>query len=127
MRLAWPGADDGAVEAALRRARIWEWVEGLPQGWHTFVGEDGTAVSGGERRRIALARAFLAGAPVVVLDEPTAHLDPPTASAIVEDALAAADDRSVLLITHRTEGLELVDEVVRMRRGGIELPRRAHA
>ncbi len=120
VRLARPGADDEAVEAALRRARIWDWVEGLPQGWHTFVGEDGVAVSGGERRRIALARTFLADSPVVVLDEPTAHLDPPTATAIVEDALEAAGDRSVLLITHRPEGLELVDRLVTMRRGRIE-------
>ena len=101
--LARPAADDEAVEAALRRARIWDSVAGLPQGWHTFVGEDGAAVSGGERRRIALARTFLADSPVVVLDEPTAHLDPPTATAIVEDALEAAGDRSVLLITHRPE------------------------
>src|SRR5207342_3092990 len=52
VRLALPGADDATVEDALRRTRIWDWVEGLPQGWHTFVGEDGAAVSGGERRRI---------------------------------------------------------------------------
>jgi ATP-binding cassette, subfamily C, bacterial CydC len=119
VRLARPDADDAAVEAALRRARIWDWVRALPNGWHTFVGEDGAAVSGGERRRIALARTFLAGAPVIVLDEPTAHLDPPTASAIVQDALAAVDGRSVLLITHRPEGLDLVDEVVTLSRGRI--------
>jgi len=119
VRLARAGADDTAVEVALRRAKIWEWVESLPDGWHTFVGEDGAAVSGGERRRIALARTFLADAPVVVLDEPTAHLDPPTATAIIADALAAGDGRSVLLITHRTEGLDLVDQVVTLRRGRI--------
>ena len=119
VRLARPGADDAAVEAALRRAKIWDWVQTLPDGWATFVGEDGAAVSGGERRRIALARTFLADAPVVVLDEPTAHLDPPTASAIVRDALAGADGRSVLLITHRPEGLDLVDQVVTLRGGRI--------
>jgi ATP-binding cassette subfamily C protein CydC len=119
VRLARPDADDAAVEDALRRARIWDWVEGLPDGWHTFVGEDGTAVSGGERRRIALARTFLADTPVVILDEPTAHLDPATATAIVTDALAASDGRSVLLITHRPEELDLVDQVVTLRRGRI--------
>jgi thiol reductant ABC exporter CydC subunit len=124
VRLARPGADDAAVEAALRRAKIWDWVDQLPDGWHTFVGEDGAAVSGGERRRIALARTFLAGAPVIVLDEPTAHLDQPTASAIVRDALSAAEDRSVLLITHRPEGLDLVDQVATMRRGRITPPAR---
>ena len=79
VRLARPSADDGAVEEALRRARVWAFVESLPEGLDTFVGEEGARLSGGERRRIALARTFLADAPVLVLDEPTAHLDPETA------------------------------------------------
>jgi ATP-binding cassette, subfamily C, bacterial CydC len=61
-----------------------------------------------------VARALLADAPVLLLDEPTAHLDPETAAGLVEDLLAAAGDRSVLLITHRQEGLGLVDEIVRL-------------
>jgi thiol reductant ABC exporter CydC subunit len=112
VRLGRPDASDGDVERALRRARIWEWVEQLRDGWHTEVGEEGRELSGGQRQRIALARALLADAPVLVLDEPTAHLDPATAADLVRDVLAAAEDRSVLLITHRPEGLELVDEVV---------------
>jgi ATP-binding cassette subfamily C protein CydCD len=79
-------------------------------------------VSGGERRRITLARAFLADAPVVILDEPTAHLDQETAERLVDDALHATEGRSVLLITHRREGLEAVDQVVRLRRGRIDQP-----
>jgi ATP-binding cassette, subfamily C, bacterial CydC len=117
VRLARPDADDAAIEQALRRARIWDWVASLPAGWDTPVGEEGTLVSGGERRRIALARTFLAGAPVLVLDEPTSHLDPPTARALVADALAAANGRSVLLITHRSEGLDSVDAIVELRHG----------
>ena len=117
VRLARPGAGDAALEAALRRARIWDWVASLPDGWDTFVGEEGALVSGGERRRIALARSFLADAPVLVLDEPTAHLDPPTARDLVADVLAAGDRRAVLLITHRSEGLDAVDEVVTLSRG----------
>jgi ABC-type transport system involved in cytochrome bd biosynthesis fused ATPase/permease subunit len=92
-------------------------VASLPDGLDTFVGEEGAQVSGGERRRLALARTFLAGAPVIVLDEPTSHLDPETAAALVTDALGAAETRSVLLITHRPEGLELVDEVLTLRQG----------
>jgi thiol reductant ABC exporter CydC subunit len=107
-----PDASEGDVERALRRARIWDWVDRLPDGWHTEVGEEGRELSGGQRQRIALARALLADAPVLVLDEPTAHLDPATAAELVRDVLGAAGDRSVLLITHRPEGLELVDEVV---------------
>jgi len=119
VRLARPGADDADIEAALRRAGVWDWVASLPQGMDTFVGSEGANVSGGERRRIALARTFLAGAPVMVLDEPTAHLDPPAAERLMADALAGADGRSVLVITHRTEGLDALDEVVELSRGRI--------
>jgi ATP-binding cassette, subfamily C, bacterial CydC len=115
--LARPDAPDGDVEDALRRARLLDWVRGLPDGWDTRVGEDGREVSGGQRARIVLARALLADRPVLVLDEPTAHLDPATAEALVRDVLAAAGDRTVLLITHRPEGLDLVDEVVTLDAG----------
>ena len=87
-----------------------------PDGLDTFVGEEGTHISGGQRQRIVLARALLRPAPVLVLDEPTAHLDPETADELIADILAAAGERAVLLITHRPEGLELVDDVVRMPR-----------
>jgi ABC-type transport system involved in cytochrome bd biosynthesis fused ATPase/permease subunit len=101
------------------RAQIWEWASRLPDGLDTFVGEEGDSVSGGERRRIALARTFLADAPVILLDEPTGHLDPQTAETLIADALRAADSRSVLLITHRPEGLDLVDRVITLGRGRI--------
>jgi ATP-binding cassette, subfamily C, bacterial CydC len=112
VRLARPDASDAEVQDALRRAQILDWISGLPDGLDTFVGEAGRELSGGQRQRIVLARALLADAPVLVLDEPTAHLDPETASELVEDVFAAAGDRTVLLITHRTEGLDLVDRVV---------------
>ena len=117
VRLARPSASDTEIGGALGAARLSDWVASLPDGLDTFVGEEGTQVSGGERRRLALARTFLADAPVIVLDEPTSHLDPETAAALVTDALGAADTRTVLLITHRPEGLELVDEVLTLRRG----------
>jgi thiol reductant ABC exporter CydC subunit len=119
IRLARPAASDADIEQALRRAQIWEWASRLPDGLDTFVGEEGDSVSGGERRRIALARTFLADAPVIVLDEPTSHLDRQTAETLIADALRAADSRSVLLITHRPEGLDLVDRVVTLSRGRI--------
>jgi ATP-binding cassette, subfamily C, bacterial CydC len=117
IRLAKPSADEEAIERALRRAQIWDWIASLPDGADTYVGEEGTLVSGGERRRIALARTFLADAPVVVLDEPTAHLDSETAERLVDDALYATEGRTVLLITHRLEGLDAVDRTVRLSRG----------
>ena len=110
--LARPDATDAELHLALRRAHLDDWVASLPEGLDTLVGEDGSRLSGGQRQRLTIARALLSDAPVLVLDEPTAHLDHATAEAVVADAFAAAGERSVLLITHRPEGLELVDEVV---------------
>jgi thiol reductant ABC exporter CydC subunit len=114
LTLAHAGASDAELEDALRRARIDEWVASLPDGLDTLVGEEGAKLSGGQRQRLTVARALLSDAPVLLLDEPTAHLDAETAEVLVRDILAAADDRSVLLITHRPEGLDLVDEVVEL-------------
>jgi thiol reductant ABC exporter CydC subunit len=114
LKLARPFATDDQLADALRRARLAEWVESLPEGLDTLVGEEGSRLSGGQRQRLVLARALLSDAPVLLLDEPTAHLDEPTAEAIVADVLAAAEGRTVLLITHRPEGLELVDEIVQL-------------
>ncbi len=110
--LARPDAAEAELEGALGRARIADWVASLPDGLETLVGEEGTQLSGGQRQRLVLARALLADTPVLLLDEPTAHLDPETAEELVRDVLSAAEGRTVLLITHRPEGLDLVDEVV---------------
>jgi thiol reductant ABC exporter CydC subunit len=117
LRIGRPGATDEELVTALERARLQEWVASLPDGLDTVVGEEGTALSGGQRQRLTLARALLADAPVLVLDEPAAHLDPATARSVLADVLDAADDRAVLLITHRPEGLERMDEVVRIDAG----------
>ena len=119
VRLADPSADDEAIEQALRRAQIWAWIASLPDGVDTYVGEEGARVSGGERRRIALARTFLADAPIIVLDEPAAHLDPETAERLIDDALHATEGRTVLLITHRRKDLDTdaVGRTVRLSRG----------
>jgi ABC-type multidrug transport system fused ATPase/permease subunit len=112
LELARPESSDEELWDALRRAQLASWVAALPDGLDTMVGEDGAQLSGGQRQRLTLARALLSGAPVLLLDEPTAHLDPENAEALVRDVLSAADGRSVLLITHRPEGLEQVDEIV---------------
>ena len=83
-----------------------------PDGLETLVGEDGSKLSGGQRQRLTIARALLSDAPVLVLDEPTAHLDPETARSVVEDALESSGGRTVLLITHRPEGLDRVEDIV---------------
>jgi thiol reductant ABC exporter CydC subunit len=112
VRLARPDATDEQLHRALEQARLNAWVESLPDGLDTPVGEEGAELSGGQRQRLVIARALLADASVLILDEPTAHLDGPTAEALVADVFEAAEDRSVLLITHRPEGLDLVDRVV---------------
>ncbi len=112
VRLARPDAGDDEIEIALTRAGIWHWICELTDGWHTCVGEQGRELSGGQRQRITLARALLREAQVLVLDEPTAHLDAPTATRLMRDVFATAGTQSILLITHRPEGLDLVDEVV---------------
>ena len=117
LRLARPEATEEALHEVLRRVRLDDWVRSLAHGLDTHVGEEGARLSGGQRQRLVVGRALLMDAPVLVLDEPTAHLDGPTAEALVTDVFDAADDRSVLLITHRPEGLALVDHVVRL--GGV--------
>jgi thiol reductant ABC exporter CydC subunit len=99
-----PGASDAEVREALDRARLGPWVSSLPAGLDTRVGERGSALSGGQRQRLALARAFLADPPVLVLDEPDAHLDADTVAALLEDLWREAGERSVLLVTHGSVG-----------------------
>ncbi|MDH2414871.1 thiol reductant ABC exporter subunit CydD [Nocardioides sp. CER19] len=113
VRLARPGAGDADVEAALRKAHLGGWLDDLPEGLGTRLGDGGAQVSGGERARLAIARSLLAGQDVLVLDEPTAHLDTATAEALAREVLQD-EDRSILWITHETSGLDLVDRVVEL-------------
>ncbi len=126
LRLARPAAGDAELVAALEAVRLGPWLAGLPRGLDTWLGEAGSTVSGGERRRLAAARALLADPDVLVLDEPTEGLDEPTARALVADLLGSTaragrapgrPPRSVLLLTHRREGLDLVDAVHELRDG----------
>ncbi|WP_443062188.1 thiol reductant ABC exporter subunit CydD [Streptomyces sp. NBC_00386] len=117
--LARKDATEAAVRDALGRARLLDWVDGLPDGLDTLVGEHGARLSGGQRQRLALARALLADFPVLVLDEPAEHLDLPTADALTADLLAATEGRTTLLITHRLAGLDAVDEVIVLARGHV--------
>ncbi|MFD8920054.1 thiol reductant ABC exporter subunit CydD [Streptomyces sp. NPDC059569] len=112
LRLARTDATEDELCDALRRARLLDWVDTLPAGLDTLVGEHGARISGGQRQRLALARALLADFPVLVLDEPAEHLDLATADALTTDLLAATEGRTTLLITHRLQGLDSVDEVI---------------
>ena len=103
LRLARPDAGDDRIAAALRRAGLGDWLAALPEGLDTAVGRHGGVVSGGERQRIGLARAVLAGRPLLVLDEPTAHLDAGTAERVCADVLATATGRTAIVTSHRPE------------------------
>ena len=119
VRLARPGASSHEVARALRAAGAAELVAALPDGARTRVGDGGRRLSAGQSRRIALARAFLDDAPLVVLDEPTAHLDPESAAAIEAAIARLAEGRTMLLVTHRTELAARCDRVVELRGGRI--------
>ncbi|GAA3379171.1 thiol reductant ABC exporter subunit CydD [Streptomyces racemochromogenes] len=119
LRLARTGASEEQLREALAAARLLEWADGLPDGLDTLVGEHGERISGGQRQRLALARALLADFPVLVLDEPAEHLDLATADALTADLLAATEGRTTVLITHRLAGLAAVDEVLVLDEGAV--------
>ncbi|MFJ1740252.1 thiol reductant ABC exporter subunit CydD [Streptomyces microflavus] len=112
VRLARPDADDAAVVAALRDAGAYDFVAELPDGERTLLGEDGSGLSAGQRQRLAIARAFLADRPLLLLDEPTASLDGETEAGIVDAVRRLAAGRTVLLVVHRPALLAVADRVV---------------
>jgi ATP-binding cassette subfamily C protein CydCD len=127
VRLARPDADDAAVRAALREAGAYDFVSDLPLGPDTVIGEDGAGLSAGQRQRLALARAFLADRPLLLLDEPTAALDGATEEGIVEAVGRLARGRTVLLVVHRPALLAVADRVVTLSRTPVAPVARAGA
>jgi len=117
--LARPDASQALLETACRAAQIHDFVGTLPAGYDTWVGETGVRLSGGEARRIAVARALLKDAPILLLDEPTEGLDAPAERALLQAVGRLMAGRSVLLVTHRPWGLEAMDEILVLDAGRI--------
>jgi ATP-binding cassette, subfamily B, bacterial IrtB/YbtQ len=119
IRLARPDATDAELAEAARLARVDEIVDRLPDGWDTQVGEGGTALSGGERQRVSVARALLKKAPIVLLDEATAAVDPENEAAITAALAALTADRTVLVVAHRLTTVTGADRILVLDEGRI--------
>jgi ATP-binding cassette, subfamily B, bacterial len=119
LKLARPDAHQGEVEAAASAAGLHHFVAGLPEGYGTLVGERGSALSAGERQRLALARAFLADPAVLILDESTANLDRASEVEVIRGFSSAMRGRTTVLISHRRELVMEADRVLVMERGRV--------
>ena len=117
--LASPKAPEEELLRMLHQAQLADWVSTLPQGLDTPLGERGNQISGGERQRLAVARALLQNAPLWLLDEPTAHLDPRTRQSVSANLLEVSRGRSVIWVTHELSELSAMDEVLVLREGQV--------
>jgi thiol reductant ABC exporter CydC subunit len=117
--LARPGATEDDLRTVLARAQLDELAERLPRGLDSPLGEQGLKLSAGERQRLSVARALLKDAPLFVLDEPTANLDPATERDLLDAVYRATQDRATLVITHRLVRMENMDEILVLERGRI--------
>ena len=118
--LARPNASQKEIEQAARKALLHDLIQSFPQGYDTLIGEQGFKFSGGERQRLAITRAMLKDAPILILDEPTAHLDASTEECILRSLRAFMQGRTTILITHRLVGLDMADEILVMQDGRIK-------
>ena len=121
LRLGRPDAHDRDLHEVLGVVGLTDWLEQLPEGLDTVLGHRGSRLSGGQRRRLTVARGLLSPAAVLLLDEPTEGLAPDEADRLVDDVLTAASGRAVLLVTHRLDVLDRVDEVLVLEHGEVAL------
>ena len=114
-----PSASDAEVIAAAKAAQVDEFVQKLPEGYHTFLGERGTRLSGGQRQRIAIARAILKDAPILLLDEATSALDAESEILVQRGLNAAMQGRTTLMIAHRLSTVQKADRIIVLENGKI--------
>jgi ATP-binding cassette subfamily C protein CydCD len=120
LRLARPEATPEELERACRAAALDDVVRSLPEGWNTVVGTEAARLSGGEAQRLVLARAFLKDAPILILDEPTSHLDPRTEALLEEGTRRLLEGRTALIIAHRLYTVRNADRIVVLNEGRVE-------
>lgn len=117
LRLAKPDASQEELEKACRIAQIHDFIAEQPSGYETHVGEHGVALSGGQKRRLGIARALLRDAPILILDEPSEGLDPETETTLLDAIMEHQQGRTLILITHREAGLNHVSRVIQIDQG----------
>lgn len=119
LRLADAEADDNSLRQALREVDLIDWVDSLPEGLETLVGDGGQPVAGGQARRIALARIFLRRSPLLLLDEPTASLDPASEAHVIDALARLKQTHTLVILTHRLNLLTLADRVLVLNNGQV--------
>ena len=111
------GATMAEIEAASCAAAADDFIAALPEGYDTMLGQRARTLSGGQRQRLSLARAFLRGSPILLLDEPTTGLDLETARRVLEPLRGGVDGRTTIIVTHDPIALEIADRVITLEQG----------
>ena len=120
IRLGNKNASDEDVKEAARLANCADFIEALPDGYNTMIGENGSKLSGGERQRLSIARAFLKNAPIIILDEISASLDVENEMKIQESLNTLIKDKTVVIISHRLKSVENADKIIVMNNGALD-------
>ena len=120
IRIGNKNASDSAVKEAARLANCADFIEALPDGYNTVIGENGSRLSGGERQRLSIARALLKNAPIIILDEISASLDVENEMKIQESLNTLIKGKTVIIISHRLKSIENVDKIIVMNQGKVD-------
>ena len=120
IRVGNKNASDSAVKEAARLANCADFIEALPDGYNTVIGENGSRLSGGERQRLSIARALLKNAPIIILDEISASLDVENEMKIQESLNTLIKGKTVIIISHRLKSIENADKIIVMNQGKVD-------